>query len=273
MTKDPSGKELGSSNYFEVVFPTCNSFRQILQFLNQTHKTIPLVFTKNGLQIRKENDKKNCIFEGCIHSHNLLNYYVDPSILEKDKEHVIYIQIAPLLNYLKKIQKKLEIKILQTKDQPDYLQIFHAESVTKFSKIRLDPCKETPRKFVVTDFRPSCDPNVTMKLSSFNFLTESTGSSSDHKICLTMYDHGLYVTSDTHHGGSGTSEGTCEGNIIAKINIPSETIKSLIKLSSLCEEGISRIYCKDKSHIRLEIPISVIGTISLFLIDEEYIGE
>lgn len=253
--------------FFEIVFPTCNSFRQILQFLNQSHKTVPLVFTKNGVQIRKENDKKNCIFEGSIFAQNLLKYYIDPEEIKGDREHVIHIPINPLLNNLKKIQKKQEIRIRRTKENPEHIQIVTDDTGSRYTKIKIDPCKTKPRRFVVEDFRPSEDPNVTMKLTSFNFLTETTGSSSDRKIKLTMFDYGINITSDTLHGDSGLTEGTCEGEILAEVNIPTETIKSLIKLSSLCEEGIARIYCNDESHIRFEIPISVIGTISLYLID------
>lgn len=255
--------------FFEVVFPTCNSFRQILQFLNQFHKTIPLVFTKNVLYIIKENDKKNCIFKGSIYSRNLIKYYVDPDEIKGDREHIVHVPIGPFLNNLKKIQKKQEVRIRRTKDNPDNIQIVLDEAGSRYAEFRIDPCKTKPPRISVEKARPSDDPNITMKLTAFNFLTENTGATSDRKIKLTMYNYGVKITSASLHGGSGTSEGNCKGEMYSEIEVPTETIKSLVKLSSLCEEGIVRMYCADESHIRLEIPISVIGTIYLYLTSEE----
>lgn len=254
--------------FFEVVFPTCNSFRQILQFLNQFHKTVPLVFTKNSLHIRKENDKKNCIFEGTVFSRNLLKYYVDPNEIRGDREYVVHVPIGPFLNNLKKIQKKQEVRICRTKKNPENIQIILDDSGSRYAEIRVDPCKTKPPRLNVENPRPSDDPNITMKLSSFNLLTETAGSSSDRKIKLAMYDRGVQITSASLHGGSVSLEGDCDGEKFAEIEIPTETMKSLVKLASLCEEGIVRMYCADESHIRLEIPISVIGTICLYIIDK-----
>ena len=50
-----------------------------------------------------------------------------------------------------------------------------------------------------------------MKLTAFNFLTETTGGLSDRKVKLTMYDYGVSITSASLHGGSGLNEGNCTG--------------------------------------------------------------
>ncbi len=47
-------------------------------------------------------------------------------------------------------------------------------------------------------------------------------------------------------------------------------MKSISKLSSLCDESIVRIYCDNESYIRLEIPISVIGTVYLYLMTKDF---
>ena len=83
--------------------------------------------------------------------------------------------------------------------------------VTRYAEIRIDPCKTKPCKYIVEDFRPRENPNITMKLTAFNFLTETTGGSSDRKVKLTMYDYGVSITSASLHGGSGLNEGNCTG--------------------------------------------------------------
>ena len=48
-----------SQYLFEIIFPTCNSFRQILQFLNQFHKQFHFVFTKKEYRYVKKMIKRH----------------------------------------------------------------------------------------------------------------------------------------------------------------------------------------------------------------------
>lgn len=275
-------KIVGSSNidfrdyYFIIEFPTCNSFRQVLEFLNQSHKTIPLIFSKSKLSIRKPNDRQTIIFDGVIEGYNLITYYVDPEELEKrrtskdiDPEFYIHVPILPLLVNLKRVQKKQRIRIAQKKGKESYITIMSEESGDMKSDIRIDPSREAPLTLVLETPIPTEYPNITMQLSGFHYSATGCGRISDRISKLRAYPHGLEILSSSAQGDSVIKKGDCTGPLICEVVLNGDVMKSISKLASLCDEGIVRIYSNESSHIRLEIPISVIGTVHLYLMNDD----
>lgn len=259
---------------FIIEFPTCNSFRQVLEFLNQSHKTIPLIFSKDKFSIRKPNDSETLFFDGCIYSHNLTMYYVNPEELENEKckliasgdeesepEIYIHVPVVPLLSSLKRCQKKQKIRIFRMYSNESFITIQTEES----SSIRIDPSRDPPSLLISDNPIPLTNPNLTTQLSSFHYSATGCGRISDKVSKLQIYKKGLRIMSSSAQGESKIERGICEGAFLCEINIPGDVLKSISKLSSLCDEGIVRIYCNDSLHIRLEIPISVIGTAHIYL--------
>lgn len=283
--KNPSSNL--SNYYFLIEFPTCNSFRQVLEFLNQTHsdKTIPLIFKKNCFSIRKPNDSQTVLFESNIYSYNLTKYYVDPEELEKKRleleelklknpgeysenlepEFYIHIPLAHLLVNLKKSQKKQKIRIYQKKDKDNKIIISTNESGTMSSEIIIDPSKEVPFSFS----QDSCskDPNITIQLSGFYYSSTGGGRMSERQSIMEIYDKGFKIFSSSSHGDTNNiEEGICTDEPISKIKISENILKSISKLASLSDEGIIRVYCSCPEYVKLEVPISVIGTANIYLL-------
>lgn len=272
-----------SDYYFNVEFPTCNSFRQVLEFLNQSHKTVPLIFSADKLSIRKPNDSETIIFDGCIYAHNLTKYYVNPEELEKaklkmlsdptlneeeknkDPEIFIHIPITPLLSKLKSCQKRQKISIFQKKKGESYITVKSGES----ANIIIDPSKELPIDLVLENPLPTNTPNITTQLDIFQYSATGCGRISDKISNLLVYKHGIKIRAESTQGWSTIPRGSFDGEQLCEISLPGDTMKSISKLSSLCDEGIVRIYCEDSSHIRLEIPISVIGVAHIYLMAPE----
>jgi hypothetical protein len=242
--------------------------------LNQSHKTIPIILSKNKLSIRKPNDSETIIFDGCIYSYNLTMYYVNPVELDNIKKNLvangdlvsepeifIHVPIAPLLFNLKRCQKKQKIRIFQKYDSESFITIQSEES----SSIRIDPSRERPLDIVLEEPIPMDKPNITTQLSSFHYSATGCGRISDKSSTIRIYDHGLTIMSSSAQGESKIERGVCTGKILCEVSLPGDVMKSISKLSSLCDEGIVRVYCNDSSHIRLEIPISVIGIAHIYL--------
>lgn len=268
--------------YFIMEFPTCNSFRQVLEFLNQSHKTIPLCFSKNKFSIRKPNDRQTIIFDGVFNACNLLMYYVDPDELEKKRREIanssnpnqepeffIHVPILPLLVNLKRVQKKQHIRLAQKKGKENHITIM-SEEIGSDSNIVIDPCRESPLTLEFENPISSESPNVTMQLSGFHYSATGCGRISDRVSKILVYAHGLRIQSSSAQGESGVKKGDCSGEVICEVTLPGDMMKSISKLASLCDEGIVRIYSGDNSHIRLEIPISVMGTASIFLMADDF---
>lgn len=250
---------------FLIEFPTCNSLRQILDFLNQSHKTIPLWLSRDKISIIKANDSETIIFDGLIHPYNMLDYYVDEKYISESGMYYIHIPIAPLLTSLKKIQKKQKVRLLQTKDRENYVTIFGEVPI----HILLDPSKEEPKPIDAGENpRPTHCPNMTIQLYNFQYSAASCGRTSDRVSTLRVFQNGVYIYSSSSQGDAPIRKGNCEGEPLCEVHIPGDIMKSISKLASLCDEGIVRIYCSDETHIRLEIPISVIGTCYIYLVPE-----
>lgn len=261
---------------FIVEFPTCNSFRQILEFLNQNHKIIPLIFSKNKVSIRKANDKNIIMFDGVIHAHNLTLYYIDESILtitkdedEEDDycepEFFVHVPIHPLLLNLKRSQKKQKIRLSQKKGKESFIIIQSEDSTSMYSEIRLEPTKKSPINIKCEDDISTENPNITMQLSGFYFSSTGCGRISDRLSKIRAYKKGVKIFSTSAQGDSIIQKGNCTGDHICEIKLSGDIMKSISKLASLCDESIVRIYCDTEDYIRLEIPISVIGTAYIYL--------
>lgn len=263
--------------YFIMEFPTCNSFRQVLEFLNQSHKTIPLCFSKNKFSIRKPNDRQTIIFDGVFNARNMLIYHVDPDELEKKRrenpsqepEFFIHVPILPLLVNLKRVQKKQHIRLAQKKGKESYIAII-SEETGSGSNIRIDPSREAPLTLEFENPISSDNPNITMQLSGFHYSATGCGRISDRVSKIQAYAHGLKILSSSAQGDSDVVKGDCSGDVVCEVTLPGDMMKSISKLASLCDEGIVRIYSGDSSHIRLEIPISVMGTASIFLMADDF---
>lgn len=268
---------------FIVEFPTCNSFRQILEFLNQNHKIIPLIFSKNKVSVRKANDKNIILFDGIIHAHNLTLYYIDESILIKpeegegndgeeknEPEFFIHVPIHPLLINLKRSQKKQKIRLSQKKGNESFLIIHSDDSSGMSSDIRLEPTKKSPDNYKFYGDIVSENPNITMQLSGFYFSSTGCGRISDRVSKIRAYKKGVKIFSTSTQGDSIIQKGNCSGDFICEIKLSGDIMKSISKLASLCDESIVRIYCDNEDYIRLEIPISVIGTAYLYLMTKDF---
>lgn len=269
--------------YFNVQFPTCNSFRQILEFLNQSHKTIPLIFSKDVISIRIPNDSETTFFDGRIYAYNLTpNYYVNPLELEKaslklkeegdedsEPEIFIHVSIAPLLTTLKRNQKKQKIRMYRTFEKKEFI-IIHSEEP---SFIRIDHSEKDPISLFLENPIPSNLPNVATQLSSFNFSATGCGRISDKVSSIRVYERGINIHSSSTQGETDINKGICKGSPICEVSVPGDVMKSISKLSSLCDEGIVRVYCNESSYIKLEIPISVIGTANIYLMNSKFASE
>lgn len=267
--------------YFFIEFPTCNSFRQVLEFLNQSHKTIPLCFSKNKFSIRKPNDRQTIIFDGVFNARNFLFYHVDHDELEKKRREIatsnspnrepeffIHVPILPLLVNLKRVQKKGHIRLAQKKGKEGFVEIA-SEEAGSGSSIRIDPSKEDPITLESETPISSDNPNTTMQLSGFHYSATGCGRISDRVSKIQVYNHGVKILSNSAQGDSDVKKGDYRGEVICEVTLPGDMMKSISKLASLCDEGIVRVYSSDDSHIRLEIPISVMGTASIFLMADD----
>lgn len=260
--------------YFIVEFPTCNSFRQILEFLNHNHKIVPLIFSEKKFSIRKPNDKGTILFDGVINTYNLTSYYINPEILRKiddddedaEPEFFIHVSINSLLGNIKKAQKKQKIRIFQRRGEESFITIHTEDS----SKIRIEPSKEHPIDIRLHEELPVDAPNITVQLSGFQFSATGCGRISDRISKLRAFPNGIMILSKSAQGDSIVERGDCSGEYICEIVLSGDVMKSISKLSSLCDEGIVRIYCNNDTYIRLEIPISVIGTAYIYLMTKDF---
>lgn len=255
---------------FIIEFPTCNSFRQILELLNQNHKNIPLCFSRKKLSIRKSNDSQNFICDFNFFGRKMLRYYVDELELEKkrsdenpDPEIFVHIRIDSLLANLKRAQKKQKICLAQKKGKENVIQIYSDEFT---SNLVIDPSRETPIE-LKSDINHD-NPNVTMQLSGFHYSATGCGKASDRFSKIQVFGDGAKIFSSSAQGDSDVKKGFCTGDVISEVSLPGDTMKSISKLSSLSDEGIVSIYSDSESYICLLIPISVIGEGSIFLLTE-----
>lgn len=250
-----------SSLAFSIEFPASNSFRQVLEFLNHNHQTVPLCFSRDKLSIRTVNDMNTICVINNIYAENMLDYYVNPALFNDNDEYFIHVPIAPILTNLKRFQKKQKIRILQYMSKPNFITIPGEESGSTSSDIRIDPSRKEPEDEIeLEDF----GPNVTIQLSAFNYSATGCGKTSDRVSKVCAYKRGVEILSSSAQGVSVIRKGDCSGESISEFSISGDIMKSISKLASLCDEGIVRIYAVDSSYIKLEVPISVIGTSQIF---------
>lgn len=272
-----------SQYYFYLKFWSCNSFRQILEFL-QNHKNIPFIFTKDKFCIRKPNDKNTILFESIIEGNNLAEFYMNNEVLEQirenfdtedpdydpdqEPEYFVHIPILPILTNLKRFNKKKKFCIYQLRNDEEFIHMRPEEEDQLILPIRIDPSKELP--ICLTGINIPKDPNLTFQLTSFNYPNSGPGRISDKISKLRAYLKGLDVYSPSIHGNSCIKRGNTNGEPICEIGVSGDTIKSISKLSSLSEEGIAKIYCTDNTHILIQIPISVIGISSIYFMSADF---
>jgi hypothetical protein len=271
--RDEGSFVLNAKEYnFIIEFPTCNSFRQVLEFLNNSHKTVPLCFSKKIFSIRKANDSQNFIGDFKFKGNKMLRYYVDELELEKkfssenpDPELFVHVPIPSLLSSLKKISKSQRIWLAQRKGKENCIQIFSNEFM---SNIIVDPSREEPIRFEVENPINFENPNVTMQLSAFHYAATGCGKTSDRFCKIQVYEQGAKIFSDSAQGDLFVRKGYCTSDIISEVPVPGDTMKSISKLSSLSDEGIVSLHSDNESYMCLSIPISVIGEATFFLIAE-----
>lgn len=271
--RDDGSFALNAKDYnFIIEFPTCNSFRQVLEFLNNSHKTVPLCFSKKQFSIRKANDSQNFIGDFEFKSSKMLRYYVDETELEKrrteetpDPELFVHVPIPSLLSSLKKVSKSQRIWLAQKKGKENYIQIYSNEFM---SNIIVDPSREDPIRFEVENPIDYENPNITMQLSAFHYSATGCGKTSDRFCKIQVFKHGAKIFSDSAQGDSFVRKGYCTGDPVCEVSVPGDTMKFISKLSSLSDEGIGSLYSDNDSYMCLSIPISVIGNVSFFLIAE-----
>jgi hypothetical protein len=269
--------------YFIVEFPASNTFRQILDFLFKSgHRIVPLIFSKDSLSIRKSNDKNTIIFDGVIHAHNLTFFYVNPDCLSvagstdpEDPEGVpeffIHVPITALMTNLKRSQKKQRVRLSYNKSNDGFLTIRSEESSSVYSEIKIEPSKKPPINIKLCDALPIETPNVTMQLSGSHFSASGKLRVADKVSKIQVFRHGAQIISSSAQGDSSKiPKGDCTGDYICEIKIPGDIMTSISKFASLSLESIMRIYCNDENYIRIEIPISVIGTAYIYLMTRDF---
>lgn len=269
-SRDDSQSDVKDCNFI-IHFPTCSSFRQILEYLYQSHKTIPLILSEKEISIYKANDDTSIVFDGVFYPYNLTFYYVDPELLKasKEKRYFVHIPTLPLLTYLKSVPKRQRFRLLQKKSKPNFINISFMDSDNISSDIRIDPSTESPGALEVEDPIPIDQPNITMHLSSFYHSTTGSGRISDRSSIISCFPKGVEINGSSAHVASKSQVGFFKEDEepICEIRVSGDIMKSISKLSSICDEGIVRIYCQNKDYILLQIPISVIGTARIYFIN------
>lgn len=263
---------------FMIQFSSAYAFRQLYEFFRLSVSSAALFLTRDTIRVSTGNGRKSLQILCAIEGWNTGGYQLNVALASRKEApepyHVINFNFTDFYSVIKTIGKKDLLIMYQHTSSPHSLILMTGQRRTNLTQHVIRLIDSDPPIFDVRDPDkiPTHMPNITIPLSEFTSFITDTGKSGAPCTIFRCYSRGVHIFNETANGGHQTSSSwgiIPEGEDAFRnvtVSVTKDIVKALGKTSNFHSEGIVRFYARSDGLIRLEIPLSVYGTVVIYLL-------